>query len=91
MVTNISGQNCDVSTIDCTYSELKNNFDNTKGNYSTAYLMRKFMLDNYGQHFILNLIKNWQLLDEFAPKLYEQTRKVYNQTEIGLEGICFFI
>ncbi len=79
LATNLSGQNYSIKKITCTYDELKNDFNNTSNNYSTAYLMGKYMLENYGRDFVLNLIKNWQLLNEFAPKLFEETKTFYNQ------------
>lgn len=74
LATNVSGQDYSGNSINCTYNELKEDFNSASNNYPTAYLMGKFMLENYGREFVLNLIKNWQLLDEFAPKLFEETK-----------------
>ncbi len=74
LAINLSGQDYSGNEITCTYDQLKNDFNNAPSNYSTSYLMGKYMFESYGKDFVLNLIKNWQLLDEFAPKLFEETK-----------------
>lgn len=81
LATNLSGQDYNENEIICNYDQLKNDFTNTQNNYSTSYLMGKYMLSNYGKDFVLKLIKNWWLLDEFAPKLFEETKIYYNQKQ----------
>lgn len=79
LATNLSGQDYSGTSITCTYEELKSNFPNASNKYATAFLMGKYMLENYGRDFILNLIKNWELLDEFAPKLFEETKSYHSE------------
>lgn len=57
LATNVSGQDYSGNIINCTYNELKDDFNSASNNYPTAYLMGKFMLDHYGRDFVLNLIK----------------------------------
>lgn len=82
LATNLSGQDYNGTEIICTYEKLKNDFNNAPNNYPTSYLMGKYMIENYGRNFVLDLIKNWQLLDELAPRLFEETKAFYNQNEM---------
>lgn len=75
LATNLSGQDYSECEITCTLDELKNNFNETKNQYSISYTLGKYLLENYPREFILSICKDESILDEFAPKLFEEVIK----------------
>jgi len=53
LATNLSGQDYNECDINCTLTELKENFNKVEHQYSISYTLGKYLLENYSHDFIL--------------------------------------
>lgn len=54
--------------------------------YKNYHTMFKYVLDTYGRNYVLELIKNYDLLVKDTPRLYEEVRELYYDSELGKKG-----
>lgn len=81
------------TTISHQYDNVNINFNATleevmykDSDYISHHTMFKYVLDTYGRDYVLELIKNYDLLVKDTPKLYEEIRELYYDSELGKEG-----
>lgn len=76
LATNLSNQEYSECDITCTLDELKTKYNEIPNSYSISYTIGKYLLENYSHDFVISLCKDETILDEFAPKLFNEVANI---------------
>ncbi len=83
IATNLSNQNYSLINLNnCDFDKLKNNFSEVKNNYSYAYTIVKFILNNYKKEEIVKLYSNANYLREKSNNIFIEAKSWYNSLAI---------
>ena len=68
-----------ISINECDFNELKKDFSHCKGNYSYAYIIVKYIMNNYPKEEIEKLYSNPDYLRDNADNLFEEAKEYINK------------